>query len=170
MCKFEQDSVRFWGYEVGSGKRSPCDVKIEVIQEFPKPSTNTQVRSFLEMTGHYSCYIKDYGIIAVPLTNALKGKVKKEKTEWSEYCEKAFQELKGKLTQNPVFYALDYSQEFIVQPDASLYGAAIVPSQVRDNQHPILYSSKKFSGEDQNYSTIEHELVAIVYGPKKITV
>lgn len=48
------------------------------------------------MTGYYSRYIKDYAVTAVRLTNILKGKVKKEKLEWSEDCEKAFQQLKGK--------------------------------------------------------------------------
>ena len=43
-CKFAQDHVRFLGHEVGSGKRSPSQVKIQAIQNFPTPKTKTQIR------------------------------------------------------------------------------------------------------------------------------
>lgn len=39
--KFAMDSVRFLGHEVGSGKRSPTDIKVKTIQKFPTPSAKT---------------------------------------------------------------------------------------------------------------------------------
>lgn len=95
--KFAQDTVRSLGHEVSSGKMCPSDVNVKAIQELPTSSTKTQVRSFLGITRYY-CYIRDYAVNAVPVTNVSK----------------------GKLTQSPALHAPDYSQEFIVQTDASL--------------------------------------------------
>ncbi|GFX48688.1 retrovirus-related Pol polyprotein from transposon 297 [Trichonephila clavipes] len=64
-------------------------------------------------------YIPNYSTIASPLTDALKGKIKKEKITWDEKCEKAFEELKVKLISQPILFAPDFATDFILQTDAS---------------------------------------------------
>ncbi|GFX12732.1 retrovirus-related Pol polyprotein from transposon 412 [Trichonephila clavipes] len=59
--------------------------------------------------------------IASPLTDALKGKIKKEKITWDEKCGKAFEELKAKLVTQPILFAPDFATEFILQTDAMLF-------------------------------------------------
>ncbi|MCP8719654.1 MAG: reverse transcriptase domain-containing protein, partial [Asgard group archaeon] len=168
-CRFAQDHVKFLGHEVGSGKRSPSEAKIQAIRDFPTPTTKTNIRSYLGTVGYYARYIKDYARIALPLTEALKGKNKKEKVDWTKECDESFNALKDKLVKSPVLYAPNYDKEFIVQTDASLYGAGVVLSQIQDGEeHPILYLSKKFSSAERNYSTVERELAAIIYGLKKL--
>lgn len=71
-CKFLQDHVRFLGHEVRSGKRSPSDVNIQTIKDFPTITTKTQLRSYLGTVGYYSKCIKNYTVIVVPFTDALK--------------------------------------------------------------------------------------------------
>ncbi|GFX78805.1 hypothetical protein TNCV_1919381 [Trichonephila clavipes] len=65
-CKFAQEEVLFLGHRIGSGSRSPSDLKIKAIADFPRPTTKTQVRSFLGLVGYYSHYIPNYGTIALP--------------------------------------------------------------------------------------------------------
>lgn len=43
--------------------------------------------------------------IVGPLKNALRGRDKKDKIIWNPNMEEAFEELKKKLTENPVLYA-----------------------------------------------------------------
>ncbi|GFW67297.1 hypothetical protein TNCV_3337981 [Trichonephila clavipes] len=57
--------------------------------------------------------------IASPLTDALKGKIKKEKITWDEKCGKTFEELKAKLVTQPILFAPDFATDFILQTDAS---------------------------------------------------
>ncbi|GFT04018.1 retrovirus-related Pol polyprotein from transposon 297 [Trichonephila clavipes] len=66
-------------------------------------------------------YIPNYSTIASPLTDALKGKIKKEKITWDEKCGKAFDELKAKLVTQPILFAPDFATEFILQTDAMLF-------------------------------------------------
>ncbi|GFU44509.1 retrovirus-related Pol polyprotein from transposon 297 [Trichonephila clavipes] len=145
-CKFAQEEVLFLGHRIGSGSRSPSDLKIKAIADFPRPTTKTHVRSFLGLVGYYSHYIPNNSTIASPLTDALKGKIKKEKITWDEKCGKAFEELKAKLVTQPILFAPDFATEFILQTDASEVGAGVVLSQrIEGEEHPIVFLSKKFS-------------------------
>ncbi|GFW60013.1 retrovirus-related Pol polyprotein from transposon 17.6 [Trichonephila clavipes] len=60
-----------------------------------------------------------FGTIASPLTDAQRGKIKKEKITWDEKCGKAFEELKAKLVTQPILFAPDFATDFILQTDAS---------------------------------------------------
>ncbi|GFT36529.1 retrovirus-related Pol polyprotein from transposon 297 [Trichonephila clavipes] len=168
-CKFAQEEVLFLGHRIGSGSRSPSDLKIKAIADFPRPTTKTQVRSFLGLVGYYSHYIPNYSTIASPLTDALKGKIKKEKITWDEKCGKAFEELKAKLVFQPILFAPDFATDFILQTDASEVGAGVVLLQrIEGEEHPIVFLSKKFSKAERNYSTVERELAAIIFGLKRL--
>ncbi|GFW84672.1 retrovirus-related Pol polyprotein from transposon 297 [Trichonephila clavipes] len=168
-CKFAQEEVLFLGHRIGSGSRSPSDLKIKAIADFPRPTAKTQVRSFLGLVGYYSHYIPNYSTIVSPLTDALKGKIKKEKITWDEKCGKAFEELKAKLVSQLILFAPDFATDFILQTDASEVGAGVVLSQrIEGEEHPIVFLSKKFSKAERNYSTVERELAAIIFGLKRL--
>ncbi|GFU59459.1 retrovirus-related Pol polyprotein from transposon 297 [Trichonephila clavipes] len=110
-----------------------------------------------------------FGTIASPLTDALKEKIKKEKITWDEKCGKAFEELKAKLVSQPILFAPDFATDFILQTDASEVGAGVVLSQrIEGEEHPIVFLSKKFSKAERNYSTVERELAAIIFGLKRL--
>ncbi|GFT62453.1 retrovirus-related Pol polyprotein from transposon 297 [Trichonephila clavipes] len=123
----------------------------------------------VRVMGYYTHYIPNYSTIASPLTDALKGKIKKEKITWDEKCGKAFEELKAKLVTQPILFAPDFATEFILQTDASEVGAGVVLSQrIEGEEHPIVFLSKKFSKAERNYSTVERELPAIILGLKRL--
>ncbi|GFY32084.1 retrovirus-related Pol polyprotein from transposon 297 [Trichonephila clavipes] len=101
------------------GFRTSSEIKVQAVLEFPTPRTKTQIRAFLGLAGYYQKYINLFSVIAAPLTDALKGRAKKGEITWTTECENAFRELKGKLIDKPVLYALNFEREFIVQTDAS---------------------------------------------------
>ncbi|GFY60516.1 retrovirus-related Pol polyprotein from transposon 297 [Trichonephila inaurata madagascariensis] len=82
-CKFAQDSVKYLGHVVGLGKRSPAQLKVQTILDFPVPRTKTQVRAFLGIAGYYRQYIPMFSSLAAPLTELLKGKSKKGYIDWT---------------------------------------------------------------------------------------
>ncbi|GFW48263.1 retrovirus-related Pol polyprotein from transposon 297 [Trichonephila clavipes] len=113
-CKFAQQNVKFLGHIVGQGFRTPSEIKVQAVLEFPTPRTKTQIRAFLGLAGYYQKYINLFSVIAAPLTDALKGRAKKGEITWTTECENAFRELKGKLIDKPVLYAPNFGREFIV--------------------------------------------------------
>ncbi|KAG8184898.1 hypothetical protein JTE90_017753 [Oedothorax gibbosus] len=169
-CKFAQNQVKYLGHVVGKGFRTPAEAKVQDVLDFKTPSSKSEIRAFLGLCGYYSRYIHNYSVIAAPLTDALKGKVKKCEVKWNEACEKAFCELKAKLTEKPVLYSPNFELEFIVQTDASDFGMGVVLSQRNSlgEEHPVLYLSKKFAKAELNYSTTEKECASIVFAIKKL--
>ncbi|GFW84674.1 retrovirus-related Pol polyprotein from transposon 297 [Trichonephila clavipes] len=82
---------------------------------------------------------------------------------------KAFEELKAKLVSQLILFAPDFATDFILQTDASEVGAGVVLSQrIEGEEHPIVFLSKKFSKAERNYSTVERELAAIIFGLKRL--
>ncbi|GBL72889.1 Retrovirus-related Pol polyprotein from transposon 17.6 [Araneus ventricosus] len=169
-CQFAQAYVKYLGHLVGQGLRQPEELKVQAIKDFPTPTTKTQVRAFLGLAGYYRRYIPEFSVIAAPLTDLLKGKIRKSTVGWNETCQKAFDELKGKLTENPVLYSPDSTKPFIVQCDASNVGVGVVHSQIneKEEENPIMFLSKKFSKTEQNYSTTERECSSIIFAVQKL--
>ncbi|GFS49092.1 hypothetical protein TNCV_2409691 [Trichonephila clavipes] len=73
-CKFAQDSFKYLGHVVGLRKRSPAQLKVQTILDFPVPRTKTQVRAFWGIEGYYRQFIPMFSSLAAPLTELLKGK------------------------------------------------------------------------------------------------
>ncbi|GFV95826.1 retrovirus-related Pol polyprotein from transposon 297 [Trichonephila clavipes] len=155
---------------VETGFRTPSEIKVQAVLEFPTPRTKTQIRAFLGLAGYYQKYINLFSVIAAPLTDALKGRAKKGEITWTTECENAFRELKGKLIDKPVLYAPNFEREFIVQTDASNAGMGAVLTQLNEQgeEHPILYLSKKFSKVEKRYCTAEKECASIVFAIKRV--
>ncbi|GFT13630.1 retrovirus-related Pol polyprotein from transposon 297 [Trichonephila clavipes] len=169
-CKFAQQNVKFLGHIMGQGFRTPSEIKVQAVLEFPTPRTKTQIRAFLGLAGYYQKYINLFSVIATPLTDALKGRAKKGEITWTTECENAFRELKGKLIDKPVLYAPNFEREFIVQTDASNAGMGAVLSQLtkQGEEHPILYLSKKFSEVEKRYCMTKKECASIVFAIKRL--
>ena len=169
-CKIFHAQVPYLGHLVGHGTIRPLQAKVEVIQNYPRPETKKQVRSWLGLTGYYRKYIPNYSELAAPLTDLTKGKTKQCKVSWSESCEKSFVALKAALMTKPVLTLPDYNQKFVIQVDASERALGAILSQVndKDDEHPICYASRKLLPREQSYSTSEKECLGIVWAITKM--
>lgn len=71
--------------------------------------------------------------MAAPLTDLTKGG-KAVMVSWNPEAERAFQELKVALCNQPVLITPDFKKEFVVQTDASDVGLGAVLSQEERNR------------------------------------
>nr|GEV43912.1 reverse transcriptase domain-containing protein [Tanacetum cinerariifolium] len=80
----------------------------------------------------------------------------------------AFQTLKKKLTEAPILIAPNWELPFELMCDASDFAICAVLGQ-RHEKHfkPIHYASKTMNDAKTNYTTIEKEMLAVVYAFKK---
>jgi len=74
------------------------------------------IKSFIGLSGYYRRFIPDYGKIAKPFTSLLKKDVE---LKWSDLCQKAFEDLKNVLTNEPLLQYPDFKQTFNVTCDTS---------------------------------------------------
>jgi hypothetical protein len=84
--------------------------KVEVVQAWPHPQTPRALCGFLGLTSYYHKFIRNYNIIAGPLTQLLK----KEAFAWSPEAATTFTTLKQVLTAPPVLQLPNFDKPFIV--------------------------------------------------------
>ena len=117
------DQVRFLGHVVGADGISVDQEKIRAIIEWPAPTTPTEVRSFLGLTGYYRRFVPNFSKIAVPMTTLTRKDVK---FEWNKQCEAAFRTLKERLTSTEVLALPKDGKPLTVYTDASGAGLGAV--------------------------------------------
>ncbi|KAB2626006.1 S ribonuclease [Pyrus ussuriensis x Pyrus communis] len=134
--------------------------KVAAVESWEQPRTVTEVRSFLGLAGYYRRFVKDFSVIALPLTRLTRKDVK---FEWDDRCEQSFQRLKHCLTHAPVLALPDDSGDFEVYSDASLNGLGCVLMQ---HGRVIAYASRQLKPHEMNYPTHDLELAAIIFALK----
>ncbi len=114
------------------------------------------------MVGYYRTFCRNFATVVSPLIDLLSPKIT---FQWSDACQRAFENVKSLLIAAPVLAAPDHSRTFSLAVDASDAGVGAVPQQMGadDVEHPVCYFSKKFSSAQRNYSTIEKEALALVF-------
>lgn len=161
---FLRKEIAFLGHIVSTDGVKPNPDKIQAIQKFPIPKTQKDIKSFLGLLGYYRKFIKDFAKLVKPLTVCLK---KDNKIELTEEYIKTFETCKDILTNDPILQYPDFSKPFNLTTDASNFAIGAVLSQGPiGSDRPICYASRTLSSSETNYSTIEKELLAIVWATK----
>ncbi|XP_073122418.1 uncharacterized protein [Henckelia pumila] len=73
--------------------------KVEALISWPRPTSVSEMQSFMGLVGYYQRFIRDFLSIAKPITQLTK---KNAPYVWTEACEASFIELKKRLTTTPV--------------------------------------------------------------------
>ena len=163
-CEFLKTELQYLGHVVTAEGVAPDPKKVESIVRFPTPKTQKDVKSFLGLAGYYRRFISDFSKIAKPLNDLLKKNIE---WSWTEKQENSFQELKSKLVKPPVLQFPDFTQPFILTTDASAYAVGGILSQGEiGKDRPIAFASRTLNNAEINYSTVEKELLAIVWSCK----
>jgi hypothetical protein len=157
-CEFLRKEVHYLGHLITENGVRPDPTKVEAVEKFPRPVTEKQLKCFLGMVGYYRKSIPKFSKIASPLHELLR---KDAKFEWTTDQENAFQNLKEKLTTQPILQYPDFTKEFILTTDASNQGEI-------GKDLPIAYASRNLNQAEKNYSTSEKELLAIVWRIKHL--
>jgi len=139
--------------------------KVDLISNLPPPHTVKEVCSFLSHAGFYRRFIQDFSKIARPLCKLL---VNEALFIFYEDCKKAFRALKKILTSTPIIQPPNWGAPFEIMCDASAYAVGAVLGQCIDKlPHVVDYASRNLNDAQLNYSTIEKELLAVVFALDK---
>ncbi|GJX15525.1 reverse transcriptase domain-containing protein [Tanacetum coccineum] len=134
--------------------------KVESVKNWKTPESPTEIRSFLGLAGYYRRFIENFSKIAKPLTLLTQ---KNKAYVWGDKQEEAFQILKEKLCNAPVLALPDGPDDFVVYCDASKQGFGCVLMQ---QGKVIAYASRQLKIHENNYTTHDLELGAVVFALK----
>lgn len=159
-CEFWLQKVSFLGHILTAEGIAVDPEKVTAVANWKKPTTVTEIRSFLGLAGYYRRFIEGFSKIARPMTGLLQ---KDKKFEWTAACEESFCELKRRLTTAPVLVLPDIQKDFTIYCDASRQGLGCVLMQ---EGRVVAYASRQLKTHEQNYPTHDLELAAVVHALK----
>ncbi|GJT59300.1 putative nucleotidyltransferase, ribonuclease H [Tanacetum coccineum] len=159
-CEFWLQQVAFLGHIVSVDGIIMDPSKVEAITKWPRPTTVTEVRSFLGLAGYYRRFVEGFSRLALPLTQLMR---KGEKFVWTDERQESFEELKRRLVSAPILTLPSGSGGFQIYSDASKKGLGCVLMQ---HGKVIAYASRQLKPYEVNYPTHDLELAAVVFALK----
>lgn len=158
--QFLKKKVVFLGFEISEGEIKPGLEKICAIKDFPVPANVRNVRGFLGLANYFRRFVKEFSIIAEPLTRLTKKDVE---FLWDTAQQSAFERLKVILVSRPVIVMYDPKREIELHTDACSHGlSGILLQRMDDGLHPISYFSRKTSPTECKKYSYELEALAVV--------
>ena len=159
-CDFFRMKVQFLGHVVSKDGLEVDPSKVEAVQKFPVPRSQTEVKSFLGLASYYRRFVPKFAEIARPLHKASETSLK---FEWTPEAQDAFESLKLKLTSTPILAFPCLKEPFVLYTDVSQFAMGAVLAQVQDGkERAICYASKSLSKSQTKYSATRRELLALV--------
>ena len=161
-----QKSVTYMGCVISAEGISPTEDRIEAIRQAPRPENTNQLRAFLGMVNYHGKFIRNLSSILQPLNQLLQ---RNQEFMWSPQCEEAFSKAKDSLTSSNVLVHYDPKLPVVLECDASQYriGAVILHRFPNGDEKPIANASRSLNPSEKNYSQIEKEGLAIIFGVTK---
>lgn len=71
-CSFAKQEISYLGRVISQAGVSTDPRKTDVVSSWPHPTSCKELWGFLGLAGYYRKFVKNFGIIAKPLTNLLK--------------------------------------------------------------------------------------------------
>ncbi|KAI3774318.1 hypothetical protein L1987_48869 [Smallanthus sonchifolius] len=160
-CHFMVKEGIVLGHKISKNGIEVDKAKVETISMLPPLNSVKGIRSLLGHAGFYRRFIKDFSLIARPLTQLLE---KDRPFLFSDDCLVSFETLQKKLINASIMMAPDCTKSFELMCDASDYAVgAFLGQRSEKHFHPIHYASKTLNDTQENYTTTEKELLAVVF-------
>ena len=127
QCTFGQTETTYLGLIVGNGTVRPDPEKIKAVKDWPLPTTQKELKSFVQFCSDYARFRHHFSDCSAPLTNMLR-KNEPMKLVWSDSTILAFKVLVCRLISAPV----------LALPDTRIGAMFTIATVI--HRHPTLVS------------------------------
>lgn len=157
-CVLATQSLPYLGYQVSQHGLTPIPAKLQLVQEWPTPTTTKELRGFLGLVNRYFPFYADLAIVTAPLAR----ETGRRHFVWTDAMQKAFDDTKGLFLNVPTIAIVDPDGQFILETDACSIGIGAVLLQTADGvERPVAYFSRALKGAQTNYDPHKLELYAL---------
>ena len=135
-----ETKVTYLGVQITHRSRSLSSDWVQVILQLPSPTTQKQLQAFLVLTGYCRIWIPNYGLIAQPLYESLKGH-DSILLMWGTPQKKAEATLKQALTQAPALRLPETFQLYVQKKEGTALG--VLTQRLGPEPLPVAYLPKR---------------------------
>ncbi len=157
-CIVKQPRIKFFGNYLTPEGIEPDPQKVKAITEMKAPQNATELQSLLGMANYLSRFAPNIAGITGPLRDLVKHDAD---WQWCPEHTSAFDELKKAFRSSQVLAYYDATKPITVQTDASKRG---IGATLLQEGRPVAFASKSLTTTESNYSNIEREMLAVVFG------
>ncbi|XP_037943047.1 uncharacterized protein K02A2.6-like [Teleopsis dalmanni] len=165
-CVFAVQEITFLGFKISREGVRLTDEKVKAIGQAPEPINKQQLQAFLGLITFYDRFLQNKGDLLELLYQLLRKEIPfKRSREQKLSFERAKKLLQSKNLL--VHYSTDLS--LILCGDASPYGVGVVLAHKMpdESEAPIAFGSRTLQGAERNYSQLDKEALAIMFGVQK---
>ena len=162
--QFGMPTVEFLGHSVSPSGITPLPSRCAAIQEFPKPTTQRQLKQFLGMLNYYNRFIPHCAHTLQPLYDIMKPAKRGQSItlDWNTTADDAFLAARAALADVPPLTFPCPDAPISIATDASDTGIGAVLQQLIDGTWtPLSFYSKKLKPAETKYSAFDKELLAM---------
>jgi len=147
--------LKFLGHIIEQGTISPDPEKVSLLQAWPVPQNQTEMRGFLGLFNWFRKFLRHAAEIIIPLTELTKKDIQ---FHMDERALQAFAAAKQALAGTLILRLPQPHLGFDLYTDASrlAVGACLLQAD-----YPVNFYSKKLSSAEQRYSVRDQEFFAI---------
>ena len=169
-CHFGFHSIEYLGINISGDSISPIHDKVKHLNDIINPPTTKKcLRSFLGFLSFYRKFIPNLANITAPLNDLIKLK-SPELLSYNEEQLDSFNKSKQILLKTPILKLPNLTLPFVLRTDASATGLGAVLLQYHDGvPYPVSYASRRLASNEQKFSTVERECLAIIFATQKFS-
>ena len=165
-CLLMPPSVTYLGHKIDKDGIHPLAEKVRAVQKAPEPKNVTELKAYLGLLSYYGRFMPNLAHMIAPLYHLLCASTH---WQWTSQEQNAFEASKELLAAPRVLAHYDPQLPLVLACDASPYGlGAMLAHRYPDGtEKPVAYASRTLSAAEKNYSQIEKEGLACVFGVKR---
>ena len=163
-CQLFKTHLTYMGNEFSINKRimtiTSLRSRTEAINKIPTPKTPKQCKSFCGVVNYLSLFCPDLQKLLKPIVELTR---KDRPFIWGDAQEKAFKDVKLRLTNPPGLHLLKAEGRFILYSDTSIEGTGSSLWQIQEGKPRLIaYASKTLPEACFRYSVSELEMTGLL--------
>jgi ribonuclease HI len=168
-CSFCKTQIKFLGHVINSEALLPDEDRVKAILSYPPPRNQKQLRRYLGVCNFHQQFIPNYAQFVAPLLILLK---KGQKWKWNSDLQEAFETLRDRFAHSIKLVHPDSEADYIINTDASAraIGGVLMQEDRAGKLRIISTTSRVLSPTEQQYTTCEQELLAIVHALQRFRI
>jgi hypothetical protein len=155
-------SLEFLGFLITEKGIQPSDEHVAKLRKMQPPKNSAELETAVGLFNFFGRMIPQYAE-KVRVLNELR--TQKPKFDWKSDHQRAFEQILSDLTSPPVLKPYSLNKEATLTTDASGHQIGACLTQ---EGNPVIFISRKLTKAEMNYSNIEREALALVWGVQRL--